>query len=87
MVPVLKDLCCLLEETYQTVLIKNLFHLTKAIFFNISFTRLFLAVLDLWYCIGFPLVAASRGYSPDVARGLLIVVASLVVEDKLLGLQ
>ena len=37
-------------------------------------------MLDLWYCIGFPLVVASRSYSLDMVRGLLIAVASLVVE-------
>ena len=44
---------------------------------------LFLAVLSLHHCVGFSLVAASKGYSLVVARRLLIVVASLVVEHGL----
>ena len=34
---------------------------------------------------GFPLVVASRGYSPVTVHGLLIEVASLVVEQGLKG--
>ena len=37
---------------------------------------LFLAVLGLGCCVGFSLVAVSRGYSLVVEHGLLIVVAS-----------
>ena len=44
---------------------------------------LFLAVLGLGCCVGFSLVAVSRGYSPIVEHGLLIVVASLVAEHRL----
>ena len=44
---------------------------------------LFLAVLGLYCCVGFSRVAASKGYSLVVARRLLIVVASLVVEHGL----
>ena len=43
---------------------------------------LFLAVLGLGCCVGFSLVAVSRGYSL-VEHGLLIVVASLVAEHRL----
>ena len=39
---------------------------------------IFLAVLGLRFSLGFSQVAASRGYSLAVARGLLIAVASLV---------
>ena len=35
------------------------------------------------FCMGFSLVAESRGYSLVAVRGLLIVVASLVVEHGL----
>ena len=42
------------------------------------FIYLFLAVLGLRYCTGFSLVAASRGHSQVVMRGLLIVVTSVV---------
>ena len=48
---------------------------------------LFLAVLGLGCCVGFSLVAVSRGYSPIVEHGLLIVVASLVAEHRLEGTQ
>ena len=47
---------------------------------------LFLAVLGLGCCVGFSLVAVSRGYSL-VEHGLLIVVASLVAEHRLQGVQ
>ena len=36
---------------------------------------------------GFPLVVASRGYSPVTVHGLLIEVASLVVEQGLKAAQ
>ena len=45
----------------------------------------FLAVLGLCCCAGFSLVAASKGYSPGVMRGLLTAVASLVAEHGLQG--
>ena len=41
---------------------------------------LYLAVLGLRHCTGFSLVPVSRGRSPVAVRGLLIAVASLVVE-------
>ena len=44
---------------------------------------LFLTVLSLHCCMGFSLVVASKSYSPVAVRGLLIVVASLVVEHRL----
>ena len=44
------------------------------------FTYLFLAMLGLHCCTNFSLVAVSRGYSLVVVHGLLISVASLVVE-------
>ena len=43
---------------------------------------LFFAVRGLHCCVGFSLVAASGGYSVAV-RGLLTVVASLIVEHRL----
>ena len=43
----------------------------------------FLAVLGLCCCMGFPLIVASRGYSPVTVNGLLIEVASLVAEQGL----
>ena len=47
----------------------------------ILFIYLFLAVLGLCCCMGFSLVAVSRGYSLVVVpTRLLIEVASLVVE-------
>ena len=46
------------------------------------FTRLFLAMLGGSYllCTGFSLIVASGGYSLVAVSGLLILVASLVVE-------
>ena len=46
-----------------------------------------LAVLGLCGCVGFYLVAASRGYSLVVVHRLLIAVASLVAEHGLQGTQ
>ena len=43
----------------------------------------YLTVLGLLCCTGFSLVAGNRGHSLVVARGLLMVVASLVVEHRL----
>ena len=45
-----------------------------------NFLNLFLAVLGFCCCTGFSLVVASGGYSVVGMQGLLIVVASLVVE-------
>ena len=42
---------------------------------------LFLAVLGLGCCVGFSLVAVSRGYSLVVEHGLLIAVASLLLRN------
>ena len=47
------------------------------------FIYLFLTALSLHCCMGFSLVLASKNYSPTVVCGLLIVVASLVVEHRL----
>ena len=41
---------------------------------------LFSTVLGLSCCVGFSIVVASGGYSQFVVQGLLIAVASLVVE-------
>ena len=48
-----------------------------------NFLILFLAVLGLCRCAGFSLVAASGGYSPVAVRGLLTVLAFLVVKHRL----
>ena len=48
-----------------------------------NFTYLFLAVLGLRCCVGFSLVAVSASYSLVVVHGLLIAVASLLVEHRL----
>ena len=37
--------------------------------------------------LGLSLAAVIRGYSPVVVRGLLIVMASLFVEDRLEGMR
>ena len=44
--------------------------------------NLFLAVIDLHCCEGFSLVVPSRGYSLVSMCGLLIEVASLIVESR-----
>ena len=44
---------------------------------------LFLAVLDLRYCTGFSLLVVGGGYSLAVVYGLLIAMASLVMEHRL----
>lgn len=46
---------------------------------------LFLTVWSLRCCLDFSLVAANGGYSPDVVNGLLIAVASPIVEHGTLG--
>ena len=46
---------------------------------------LFSTVLGLSCCVGFSIVVASGGYSQFVVQGLLIAVASLVVEQGLQG--
>ena len=51
--------------------------------FSVLKIYLFLTVLDLHGCVGFPLVAERGGYSPVVVLRLIIVVASLVAEHKL----
>ena len=56
---------------------------TLFIFFKILFPYLFLAVLDLGCCAGFSFVVSSGGYSLVMVHGLLIAVASLVVNHGL----
>ena len=59
-------------------------------YFPVSFLSLFLficlfvhlSVLGLWCCMGFSLVAASRGFNLVAACGLLIAVASLALEPR-----
>ena len=55
-------------------------------FFKILFPYLFLAVLDLRCCAGFSFIVSSRGYSLVMVHGLLIAVASLVVNHGLKSL-
>ena len=52
-------------------------------FFKKLFIYLSLAVLGLSCCVGFSLVVTSGGYSLVAVCGLLIAVASLVVEHRL----
>ena len=52
-------------------------------FFKKVFIYLSLAVLGLSCCVGFSLVVTSGGYSLVAVCGLLIAVASLVVEHRL----
>ena len=47
------------------------------------FIVIYLTVLGLHCCTGFPLVVASQGYSPVAVCGLLIAAASLVSEQRL----
>ena len=49
--------------------------------------NLLMAMLGLHCCLGFSIVAASRGYSLVAAHGLLIATASLVAEHGLQGVQ
>ena len=56
--------------------------LYQLVFFIYNF-NLFLAVLGLCCCVGFSLIAMSRGYCPVVVRGLLIAVASPVAQHGL----
>ena len=53
--------------------------------FVYSFIYLFLTLLGLHCCTGFPLVVASGGSSLAVVCGLLIAVASLVAKHQLHG--
>ena len=53
---------------------------------NIFYYYFLLAVLGLCCCTGFPLVAVNGEHSL-VVHGLLIVVATLVVEHELWGTQ
>ena len=58
------------------------------LFFKIIiFIWLFLAVLGLCCCTGFPLVAASGGHSLVALCRLLLAVASFVAEHRLQGVQ
>ena len=51
------------------------------------FYYLFLAVLGLQCCAGFSLAVADEGYSLVAACGVLIVVASFIVEHGLQALR
>lgn len=52
-----------------------------------NFINLLLAVLGIHCCVGFFLVALSRGSSPVVLCRLLIVMASPVAEHRLQALM
>ena len=52
-------------------------------FFFFALIYLFLAMLDFGCCASFSLVEASGGYSLIAVHGLLIAVASLLVEHGL----
>ena len=53
------------------------------VFVLIYLIYLFLTVLGLRCCVGFSLVAGSKGYPLVAVRGLLTVVAPLVAEHRL----
>ena len=53
------------------------------LFFTVLLIISFWAGLGLHCCAGFSLVAASRGYSLVVVRGLLIAVGSFVQKHRL----
>ena len=55
--------------------------------YTIFLLYLFLPVLSLRCCVDFPLVEENMGYSSVGMRGLLIVVASLIVEHGLQGIR
>ena len=63
----------------------NMYYLVVPLLFFNNFINLhlFLAVLSLHCCAGFPVVAASRGYSLVALHGLLSAVVSLAVEHRL----
>ena len=48
---------------------------------------LFLAMLGLGCCVGFPLITGSGSYSPVVVHRFLTAAASLVAEHGLKGTQ
>ena len=66
-----------ISSPHEVVIFKKIF----------LFISLFLAVLDLCCWKGFSLVAASGGYFPVAVHRLLIVLASLVAEHGLQGMQ
>ena len=57
------------------------------LFFFFKVAYLFLAVLGLRCCMDFSLVAASRSFSLVAVPGLLITMASVVVEHRLSTLR
>ena len=68
-----------------------LYYVSPSIFHTLlkknNFTYLFMAALNLHCFSSFSLVVASRGYSLGAMHGLLIEMASLVAEYRLLGLE
>ena len=66
--------------------VSDTFNICSALFY-IRQSFFFLALLGLRCCTGFPLIAASGGYSLVAVCGLLIVVASIVAEHGLQGAQ
>ena len=74
---------------FISVLLQQLSYCVSFLFFFfnnvINQFLLFLAVLCLHCCVGFSLLATSRGSSLVVVHGLLIAVASLIVKYGLQG--
>ena len=68
------------------ILGRDKYRKVNSFFFNV-FMHLFLVVLGLCFCMGFSLVAMSRGYSLLAVLGFLIAVVSLVAEHKLWRVQ
>ena len=56
---------------------------SSGLWYKDFFFKLYLAVLGLHCCSGFSLVVASGGYSLGAVHGLLIVVPSLVADNRL----
>ena len=79
---ILYQLCHLESLSSRTACLIDIF-LFFFPFYNIM--CLFLAVLGLHWCMDFSLVAVSGGYSLVMVAGLLIAVASLIVERGLWG--
>ena len=65
-------------------MVKSLFFLKKNLDVLFYIVYIFMAAVDL-LCLS--LVVASSSYSLVAVHGLLIAVASLVVEHRLLGMQ
>ena len=71
-----------MRSTFQATLVSVSWFFFKIYIYMYNFMYLFLAVLGLRCCAGFSLVAVSKA-TLVAMRGLLIAVASFVVERKL----